>query len=39
MILQSGHAINLEGPALFNGMMLDFLTVVEVGSWTARGVG
>jgi len=28
---QSGHAINLEEPDLFNGAVLDFLTSVEAG--------
>jgi pimeloyl-ACP methyl ester carboxylesterase len=31
---QSGHAINLEEPDLFNRVMLDFLTTVEAGKWT-----
>ena len=39
MFPQSGHAINLEEPALFNSTMLDFLTAVESGSWAARGEG
>ena len=30
---QSGHVINLEEPALFNRMVLDFLTAVEAGAW------
>ena len=30
---QSGHPINLEEPALFNRMVLDFLTAVEAGAW------
>lgn len=30
---QSGHAINLEEPDMFNRMVLDFLTAVEAGSW------
>ncbi len=34
---QSGHAINLEEPALFNRTVLDFLTAVEVGGWPRRG--
>jgi pimeloyl-ACP methyl ester carboxylesterase len=37
MFPQSGHAINLEEPALFNRMVLDFLTAVEAGSWASRG--
>ena len=31
---QSGHAINLEEPALFNRTVLDFLTAVEAERWT-----
>ena len=34
---QSGHTINLEEPALFNDVVLDFLTAVEAGRWAARG--
>jgi len=30
---QTGHAINLEEPAIFNRMVLDFLTSVEAGKW------
>jgi pimeloyl-ACP methyl ester carboxylesterase len=30
---QSGHAINLEEPALFNSLCLEFLHAVENGSW------
>jgi pimeloyl-ACP methyl ester carboxylesterase len=33
MFPQSGHAINLEEPDLFNHAVLDFLTAVETGSW------
>ena len=33
---QSGHAINLEEPDLFNSMVLDFLTLVEAGNWAVR---
>jgi pimeloyl-ACP methyl ester carboxylesterase len=33
---QSGHAINLEEPALFNRTVLDFLTAVEAGVWDSR---
>jgi pimeloyl-ACP methyl ester carboxylesterase len=34
---KSGHAINLEEPALFNRFMLDFLTAVEQDRWLPRG--
>ena len=39
MFPQSGHAINLEEPALFNRAILDFLTAVEAGRWPSRGEG
>ena len=33
---KSGHAINLEEPALFNRLLGDFLHQVEAGRWGAR---
>ncbi|MBI4233973.1 MAG: alpha/beta hydrolase [Chloroflexi bacterium] len=36
---QSGHAINLEEPELFNRVVLDFLTAVEADRWSAREAG
>ena len=36
---QSGHAINLEEPDLFNRTVLDFLTAVESDAWSARDPG
>ena len=36
---QSGHAINLEEPELFNRSVEDFLTAVEQGKWAMRGEG
>ena len=33
---RSGHAINLEEPALFNQLLGDFLQQVEAGRWGAR---
>ena len=33
---QSGHAINLEEPDMFNRTVLDFLTSVEAGRWAER---
>jgi len=33
---QSGHAINLEEPDLFNRVVLDFLTMVETGKWARK---
>ncbi|HSR25667.1 MAG TPA: alpha/beta hydrolase [Candidatus Eisenbacteria bacterium] len=32
----TGHACNLEEPALFNRLVLDFIATVEAGRWTAR---
>ncbi len=34
---QSGHAINLEEPDLFNRTVSDFLTAVEADRWATRG--
>ncbi|MFN8523628.1 MAG: alpha/beta hydrolase [Chloroflexota bacterium] len=31
-----GHTLNLEEPALFNQMVLDFLTTVDAGRWQGR---
>jgi pimeloyl-ACP methyl ester carboxylesterase len=39
LVPQSGHAINLEEPDLFNRTVLDFLTAVESGAWAARDPG
>ena len=39
VIPQSGHAINLEEPDMFNRAVLDFLTAVEAGKWAARDAG
>ncbi len=39
VIPQSGHAINLEEPELFNRLALDFLTAVEQGAWATQGGG
>ncbi len=36
MFPQSGHAINLEEPDLFNQSVQDFLTAVELGKWARR---
>jgi len=33
---QSGHAINLEEPDLFNRTVLDFLIAVEAERWAER---
>ena len=39
VIPQSGHAINLEEPDLFNRLVFDFLTAVEQGAWATQGAG
>ncbi|GAB3778480.1 alpha/beta hydrolase [Ramlibacter monticola] len=36
LLPRSGHAINLEEPALFNRLLEDFLHQVESGRWPAR---
>src|ERR1700737_698547 len=33
---KSGHVLNLEEPALFNGMVERFIALVEAGRWPAR---
>jgi pimeloyl-ACP methyl ester carboxylesterase len=33
---KTGHALNLEEPALFNGLVDEFLHQVEAGRWTGR---
>ena len=39
MFAQSGHAINLEEPELFNRTVDGFLTAVEAGEWATREEG
>jgi pimeloyl-ACP methyl ester carboxylesterase len=39
VIPNSGHAINLEEPDLFNRALLDFLTAVDAGRWPRRDPG
>jgi pimeloyl-ACP methyl ester carboxylesterase len=36
MLPKSGHTLNLEEPALFNQLLIEFLTRVEAGRWGAR---
>jgi pimeloyl-ACP methyl ester carboxylesterase len=36
MVPRTGHAINLEEPAAFNAMVLEFLSTVERGRWGKR---
>ena len=33
---KSGHTLNLEEPALFNSMLLEFIETVRAGAWTTR---
>jgi proline iminopeptidase len=33
---QSGHAVNLEEPALFNAALLEFWRMAESGRWAHR---
>jgi pimeloyl-ACP methyl ester carboxylesterase len=33
---QSGHAVNLEEPALFNAVVLEFFRLAEAGRWARR---
>jgi pimeloyl-ACP methyl ester carboxylesterase len=36
LVPKTGHTVNLEEPALFNQAVLEFVTAVEQGAWTAR---
>jgi 3-oxoadipate enol-lactonase len=36
MLPKTGHAVNLEEPALFNALVADFLAKVEAGRWGPR---
>jgi pimeloyl-ACP methyl ester carboxylesterase len=36
VVPQTGHAVNLEEPALFNAAVLEFLRLVEAGRWYTR---
>jgi len=36
VVPKTGHAVNLEEPALFNQSLADFFVMVEAGKWTAR---
>ena len=36
LLHRSGHAVNLEEPALFNQLLADFLRRVEAGTWSPR---
>jgi pimeloyl-ACP methyl ester carboxylesterase len=39
MVPQTGHAVNLEEPEVFNRSVSDFLTAVEAGRWDSRTSG
>ncbi|MBV9175023.1 MAG: alpha/beta hydrolase, partial [Chloroflexi bacterium] len=36
VLSQSGHAVNLEEPALFNGVVQEFFRLVENDRWATR---
>jgi len=36
IVAGTGHAVNLEEPALFNRLVADFLTQVDTGRWKPR---
>ena len=36
VVPQSGHAVNLEEPALFNAAVLEFFGLAEAGRWARR---
>lgn len=36
---RTGHAINLEKPAAFNGAVRDFFSTVERGRWSLDAAG
>jgi pimeloyl-ACP methyl ester carboxylesterase len=36
VVPQSGHAVNLEEPALFNAAVLEFFRLAEAGRWARR---
>ena len=36
IVPKTGHTVNLEEPALFNQAVLDFISAVDQGAWTAR---
>jgi len=36
IVPKTGHTVNLEEPALFNQAVLDFVSAVDQGAWTAR---
>jgi pimeloyl-ACP methyl ester carboxylesterase len=37
VVPQTGHAVNLEEPAIFNGLLAEFFAMVEAGRWANRG--
>ena len=36
ILAKTGHTINLEEPAAFNGAVAEFLAMVEAGRWSVR---
>lgn len=39
VVPQTGHAVNLEEPEIFNRSVSDFLTAVDAGKWDTRSAG
>lgn len=39
VVPQTGHAVNLEEPEVFNRGVSDFLTAVDAGKWETRSSG
>jgi hypothetical protein len=39
MLPGSGHVLNIEEPALFNGLVEQFISEVERGGWAPRESG
>ncbi|MCC7371837.1 MAG: alpha/beta hydrolase [Chloroflexi bacterium] len=36
IVPKTGHTVNLEEPALFNQVVMDFISAVDAGAWTPR---
>ena len=39
VVPQTGHAVNIEEPEIFNRSVSDFLTAVDAGKWETRTSG